>query len=119
MSHRLHVLLPIALFGVFSAAAVIGPRWAAKDKMGIDAGIAAVGFFFVCAILAFIAGLYALIAAIRLRKKLSNGLFFAGMLPLPCLGIALTVLWLAARESTPQPSNPPPPTKPTTQPVDR
>jgi hypothetical protein len=32
--------------------------------MGIDAGIAAVGFFFLCVILALIVGLYALVAAI-------------------------------------------------------
>ncbi len=115
MNRQLHVLVPVSLFGLFVAAAVIGPGVAAQGKTGIDAGIAAVGFFFLCAILAFIAGLYALVAAILLRKDLSKGLFLVGTLPLPCLAVTLTVFWIVARDPAPQQPDPPLPTTPTSE----
>ncbi|NCF88055.1 MAG: hypothetical protein GWQ05_09725 [Verrucomicrobiaceae bacterium] len=64
MNRRLHILFSVTLSGVFTTAGVVGPRWAAKDKTRIDAGIAALGFFLLCAILALLVGLYALVAAI-------------------------------------------------------
>ncbi|MCB1097344.1 MAG: hypothetical protein KDN22_17355 [Verrucomicrobiae bacterium] len=113
MNRRLHVVIPVALSFAFVIAAAVVPGWAARDKIGIDAGIAAISCFFLLCGLAILAAIYALVAAVRFRRDFSKSLFYMGILPLPCLLAALAIFWmLASKRQPPQSDQPQSPTKP-------
>lgn len=109
-----HVWAALVLVLVVGVAAVTLPRHTVGDSKGLAAIGAAAATFLSFMVLAFLAAVYAFIAAWRFRSELPPFLRYAGLIPLPCLLAAAAFFWFRVITKPGPPVDVPPglPTQP-------
>ena len=89
-----HVIIALVLVALFSLAAFLLPRHAVRGNGGLAAAGTAALIFLSFLFLAFLAATYAFVSAWRQRANMTAFVFYAGLVPLPCLLTATAIFWI-------------------------